>query len=157
MVCDDKLDDYIVTHCGNLLYYITNDVYTFQRFDLMIDRIRNYPNELYEINSTGETILIIAIKLKKRLALILLSEITEEFDIDVQDNNGWTALMWACRYANESYSFDLIDMLLDKGADTDLINHQGMSAMNILVKYHKNTKNLNIIKIAKMMMAHGAE
>ncbi|AFX92898.1 putative ankyrin repeat protein [Megavirus courdo11] len=157
MVRNDKLDDNMVTHSSNLLYYITNDVYTFQRFDAMVERMKNYPDELYEINSAGETILIIAIKLKKKLALILLSKITEEFDIDAQDNNGWTALMWACRYANQSYSFDLIDMLLDKGVDIDLINHQGMTAMDILAKYHGNTKNLNIIKIAKMMISYGAE
>ncbi|AZL89898.1 ankyrin repeat protein [Megavirus baoshan] len=157
MVRNDKLDDNMITHNSNLLYYITNDVYTFQRFDAMVDRMKNYPDELYEINSTGETILIIAIRLRKKLTLILLSQITEEFDIDAQDNNGWTALMWACRYANQSYSFDLIDMLLDKGVDTNIVNYQGMTAMDILAKYHKNTKNHDIIKIAGMMIAYGTE
>nr|WBF70478.1 ankyrin repeat protein [Megavirus caiporensis] len=157
MVRNDKLDISIVTHTNNLLNYIVNDVYTFQIFDELVERMKNYPDELYEINLAGETILIIGIKLKKRIVLILLSEITEEFDIDAQDNNGWTALMWACRYAHQSYSFDLIDMLLDKGVDINLVNDQGMTAMDILAKYHKNTKNHSIIKIAKILMAHGAE
>lgn len=157
MVCNDKLEDNIVTNTNNLLYYIVNDIYTFRKFDAMTERMKNYPNELYETNLVGETILIIAIRLRKKLALILLSEITEEFDLDAQDNNGWTALMWACRYANQSYGFDLIDMLLDKGVDTNLVNCEGMTAMDILVKYHKNTKNHNIIKIAKMMISYGAE
>lgn len=49
-------------------------------------------------------------------------------NIDIQNNNGETALMWACYNCNEDY----IQAILDVGANPDIFDNNGITALNII-------------------------
>jgi len=48
-------------------------------------------------------------------------------DINAKDNNGDTALHYACRYLDRK--FEIIELLLENGADVNSINYNGASAL----------------------------
>ena len=61
----------------------------------------------------------------------------EGININVKDNNGWTAL----HFAAQSNHFEIIDLLLENKADPNLHDNQGngplwIAAMNANGKYH---------------------
>ena len=70
---------------------------------------------------------------EKKVNLLLSSD---SINLDVQDARGWTALMWATdkgamlKLGNASTHYeDIVDALIQKGADLDLQNHQGTTAL----------------------------
>ena len=63
--------------------------------------------------------------------------LSEGVDVDVQDDNGWTALYFAA----QSNHFETIDLLLEYKADPNIHNKQGngplwIAAINANGKYH---------------------
>ena len=66
-------------------------------------------------------------------------------DINLKDNDGWTALMYAVRY-NEG--LECVELLLNAGADVKLTNNYGLTAIALAASYNNNpqilTKLLNI-------------
>ncbi len=60
-------------------------------------------------------------------------------NLNLKDNDGWTALMYAVRY---SESFECLEELLQAGADTSIRNNYGSSALILAACYNKNPKIL---------------
>ena len=60
-------------------------------------------------------------------------------NLNLKDNDGWTALMYAVRY---SESFECLEELLQAGADTSVRNNYGSSALILAACYNKNPKIL---------------
>lgn len=60
-------------------------------------------------------------------------------NVNLKDNDGWTALMYAVRY---SESFECLEELLQAGADTSVRNNYGSSALILAACYNKNPKIL---------------
>ena len=60
-------------------------------------------------------------------------------NVNLKDNDGWTALMYAVRY---SESFECVEELLHAGADITVRNNYGSSALVLSACYNKNPKVL---------------
>ncbi len=56
-------------------------------------------------------------------------------DVNLQDKDGWTALMYAVRYQD---NMDAINLLLSAGAKTDIKNKYGTNALQIAAGYSNN-------------------
>ncbi|AQN68805.1 ankyrin repeat protein [Saudi moumouvirus] len=154
-------NDNINTDEYDVFYLLTlvkkyNDLKILYRF--LIDNT----NEIYKKNYNGETILIYITKNMHRFNYNtlegLITVILPEFDddqINEQDNDGNTALIYACDQIIHKNGFDIIKLLLENGADVSIKNNNKKMAVDILAKY-KNIKNTNIIKAYNMLKAYGA-
>ena len=60
-------------------------------------------------------------------------------NINLKDNDGWTALMYAVRY-NEG--LECVELLLDAGADIKITNNYGLTAIALAASYNNNPKIL---------------
>ncbi|BCS83611.1 putative ankyrin repeat protein [Cotonvirus japonicus] len=72
--------------------------------------------------------------------------------IDSQNEFGWTALMIACRNCTIEKDAKLIKLLLECGANVNIQNNDGKTALMLLVKYSEN--NLDVIKL---LLDNGAD
>lgn len=71
--------------------------------------------------------------------------------VDIKNHNGQTALMYACLHRNA----DMVKLLLEHGADTEITWRQGGStALRLAVGAHMKKPDLPIVK---MLLAHGAD
>ena len=68
-----------------------------------------------------------------------------KYNIDVQDDKGYTPLM----YAIMDHNFDIVEFLVDHGADINLCNFKGQSPLKIAYKYDDE-------KIASYLLEKGA-
>ena len=68
-----------------------------------------------------------------------------KYNIDVQDDKGYTPLM----YAIMNHNFDIVEFLVDHGADINLCNFKGQSPLKIAYKYDDE-------KIASYLLEKGA-
>ena len=71
-------------------------------------------------------------------------------DINLQDEDGNTALIFACK--NDNY--DIVKLLVDKGADINVQNNNGISPL-LAACYNINDKNA--ADIAKLLITKGAD
>ncbi|KAL0766109.1 hypothetical protein CaCOL14_011307 [Colletotrichum acutatum] len=75
--------------------------------------------------------------------VILLTQ-SRSFDPDVQDGSGWTPLMISASLKDGE---DLVNLLLQKGADVNLKNHNGQSVMHFVA-------SKNNLDVAKKLLGH---
>ena len=68
-----------------------------------------------------------------------------KYNIDVQDDKGYTPLM----YAIMNHNFDIVEFLVDHGADINLCNFKGQSPLKIAYRYDDE-------KIASYLLEKGA-
>ena len=61
-------------------------------------------------------------------------------NINLKDNDGWTALMYAVRY-NEG--LECVELLLNAGADIRIANNYGLTAIALAASYNNNPKILS--------------
>jgi len=59
--------------------------------------------------------------------------------VNLTDNDGWTALMYAVRY-NEG--LECVELLLNAGSDVKIINNYGLTALALAANYNNNPKIL---------------
>ena len=88
------------------------------------------PNEMDEFNTT---LLMKAAKTGNDWQLKAL--VNANADVNLQENDGWTALMYAVRYQG---NMDCVNLLLEAGADVKKTNNYGMSALIIAANYNNN-------------------
>lgn len=69
---------------------------------------------------------------------------TTQIDTAFQDNNGLTALMWACRNGNT----DIVELLLQENADLDIQDNSGSTALTWAIL----GRTENTVAIAKMLL-----
>ena len=94
-----------------------------------------------DIKSKGFSQLMYAITRTKNSELIK-TEIPKHKDlINWKANNGWTLLMMVCVNSNFC-KVDIIQLLIDNGANINDVNNEGLNALPIFIKYilahHKN-------------------
>lgn len=98
-------------------------------------------------NRDGYTPLILAIKIKNPESVKLLLTHGAKKGINLQDNDGCTALMWACMMEN---TLKTVEELLKYGANTNLQNNDGRTAL--MYAAYKNNPAL-----AKLLCKYGAD
>lgn len=116
--------------------YMVYDIETIDSFDAddsPYERISN-PDEK---DNSGTTLLMKAAKAGnvEKIRQLLYSNA----NVNLKDNDGWTALMYAVRY---SESYECVEELLQAGADSTIRNNYGSSAIILSACYNKNSKIL---------------
>ena len=108
-----------------------------------IDDVVSDQEEYYRIENpdekdiTGKTLLMRAAKGGNEWELKLL--IDSGADVNLTDNDGWTALMYAVRY---SEGLECVEALLEAGADITVKNKYGSSAIVLASCYNGNPQIL---------------
>ena len=116
--------------------YMVYDIETIDSFDAAdspYERISN-PDEK---DNSGKTLLMKAAQAGnvEKIRQLLYSNA----NVNLKDNDGWTALMYAVRY---SESYECVEELLQAGADSTIRNNYGSSAIILSACYNKNSKIL---------------
>ena len=116
--------------------YMVYDIETIDSFDAddsPYERISN-PDEK---DNSGKTLLMKAAQAGnvEKIRQLLYSNA----NVNLKDNDGWTALMYAVRY---SESYECVEELLQAGADSTIRNNYGLSAIILSACYNKNSKIL---------------
>jgi len=101
--------------------------------------------DIYATNKDGQNILMLACNYRKLNIVIALLNI--RFNINLEDNYGKTALMYACQFYGISYT--IFSLLLDFGAYIDFHNEYGKT---VLMYACEN----NIFPNVKMLLEYGA-
>ncbi|KAH0424778.1 hypothetical protein CcaCcLH18_11334 [Colletotrichum camelliae] len=78
------------------------------------------------------------------IEIVILLAQQRGFDPDIQDGSGWTPLMIAASIKDGE---GLVHLLLQKGADVNLKNHNGQSALHFVA-------SKNNLDVAKMLLNH---
>ena len=63
-------------------------------------------------------------------------------DVNLKDNQNWTALMYAVRFQENT---NVVKLLIDAGAQVDVENSFGNSAFIIASYYNNNPEILNLL------------
>lgn len=74
-------------------------------------------------------------------------------NINKKNNNGWTALMLACRNSSR-VGDDVVELLLEKGADPNIKNDAGVPALLLACRYSNTDSTL---KTVKLLLDYGAD
>lgn len=116
--------------------YMVYDIETIDSIDAddsPYERISN-PDEK---DNSGKTLLMKAAQAGnvEKIRQLLYSNA----NVNLKDNDGWTALMYAVRY---SESYECVEELLQAGADSTIRNNYGSSAIILSACYNKNSKIL---------------
>lgn len=90
-----------------------------------------------ETDLSGRTLLMKAAKAGNEWQVKRLLEAGA--DINLKDNDGWTALMYTVRY-NEG--LECVELLLNAGADIKVANNYGLTAIALAANYNNNPKIL---------------
>ena len=90
-----------------------------------------------ERDAAGRTLLMRAAKNGNEWELKILLQ--SGANVNLTDNDGWTALMYAVRY---SEALDCVDALLEAGADVSVKNNYGSSALVLASCYNGNPQIL---------------
>ena len=91
-----------------------------------------------ECDKNGKTLLMQAIQTEDIEQIELLLE--SKANVNLQDNEGWTALMYCVRYQN---NIDLFNTLLNYGANYQLKTNFGLSLLDLCISY---CDDLDVIK-----------
>ena len=91
-----------------------------------------------ECDKNGKTLLMQAIQFGNTEQIDLLLE--SNANINLQDDEGWTALMYCVRYQND---IDLVNKLLDYNANYKIETNYGLSLLDLCISY---CDDLNVIK-----------
>ena len=110
--------------------YMIFDEVTVQNNEDEIETIVENPDEK---DSFGRTHLMKAAKAGNDWQISTL--LKSGANVNLKDNDGWTALMYAVRYQE---SISCVDLLIDAGADIKTTNNYGTSALMIACCYNNN-------------------
>ena len=94
--------------------------------------------DLNQKNLDGMNALMFACRYKRRDIFDLILGKCKIEDLNVQDNIGYTSLMWACVSTPDSY---MIQKLVKKGADVSLKTIHGSTALNLAYEYGMDDDN----------------
>ena len=106
------------------------DEVTVQNNEDEIETIVENPDEK---DSFGRTLLMKAAKAGNDWQISTL--LKSGANVNLKDNDGWTALMYAVRYQE---SISCVDLLIEAGADIKTTNNYGTSALMIACCYNNN-------------------
>jgi len=77
----------------------------------------------------------------------LLKKIINDYDINSQTNNRWTALILATRYSNKCSTEGTVKMLIESKANLDLQNKNGLTALMIASIYSNTESTVDTVKM----------
>lgn len=98
------------------------------------------PSILDELDKNGVTSLMHAIKTSNDWACKKL--LASGANVNARDSEGWTPLMYAVRYQNNT---DLVKLLLEHGANVNTKNNYNVSAVAIAAKYSENPEIVSLL------------
>ena len=104
--------------------------------DMHLTKIKN-PNSR---DFNGRSLLMKAVKNGNDWEIRSLLE--SGADVNVKDNDGWSALMYAVRYQN---NLEVVRLLLRNGADLTALNKYGSSPLDLAATYSSNPEILRSI------------
>lgn len=104
--------------------------------DMHLTKIKN-PNSR---DFNGRSLLMKAVKNGNDWEIRSLLE--SGADVNVKDNDGWSALMYAVRYQN---NLEVVRLLLRNGADITALNKYGSSPLDLAATYSSNPEILRSI------------
>ncbi len=104
--------------------------------DMHLTKIKN-PNSR---DFNGRSLLMKAVKNGNDWEIRSLLE--SGADVNVKDNDGWSALMYAVRYQN---NLEVVRLLLRNGADMTALNKYGSSPLDLAATYSSNPEILRSI------------
>ena len=107
-------------------------------YNQTIDETKNNEYSIFNNNLLDATFNSDLIEVKKCV-------FSGKYNIDVQDDKGYTPLM----YAIMDHNFNIVEFLVDHGADINLCNFKGQSPLKIAYKYDDE-------KIASYLLEKGA-
>jgi ankyrin repeat protein len=101
--------------------------------------------------SSGFTLLMKLVMLTREYPT-LEAEIKKHIDenpetINVENNEGWTALMLASRNSKTHSTENTVKMLIDAGADLNIQNHKYHTALMLAVRYSNKDSTENTVKM----------
>jgi len=70
-------------------------------------------------------------------------------DVNLKNNDGWTALMSASRYSNTESNIETVKLLLENGADVNLKDkdNDGWTALMLASRYSNTESNIETVKL----------
>lgn len=72
-------------------------------------------------------------------------------NVNIQDNIGWTSLMWISRYTR---NVDIAQLLLEHGADVNIKDNTGWTALMLASRNSNNESSINMVL---WLLEHNAE
>lgn len=72
-------------------------------------------------------------------------------EVNLVDNKGYTALMYAIIYTREETKLSTIMMLLDVGADLEKKNNDGLTALDLAMERMTTTSTPETVDLLKRM------
>jgi ankyrin repeat protein len=145
---------------NNILFYLA-----YKKYDLMekiikyglfdninVNQFMNFYHGNYEYYSN---ILLFSCRYSKKLSSDKIVEMLLEhpkIDVNLQNNNGWTALMVASRTSNTDSTEETVKMLLEHSKiDVNLQNKNGWTALMIASRTSNTNSTENTVK---MLLEH---
>ena len=114
----------------------------------LIDKIKNYKNEINKQNNNGWTALMLSCRNSNTKSNIqtVIELIQENADLNKQNDNGFTALMLSCRYSNTDSNIQIVKELIQRGADLNKQNNDGRTALSLSCRYSNTESNIETVK-----------
>jgi hypothetical protein len=79
---------------------------------------------------------------------------TTEYELNKQNEKGWTALMIVCRCANSPYAIQIAKLLLNHKVDINIKENDGWTCAMIVARY---ANSLNGLEMLKLLISSGAD
>ncbi len=73
--------------------------------------------------------------------------VDKDADLNIQNNEGWTALHMATRYSNTESTFETVKLLVEKGADLNIKEEEGWTALHLAAAYSNTESTLETVKL----------
>ena len=139
-------DDYIsINSVGTLGFsYLMKVLLYCKEYPELIERIKNYKEQINYSNSEGKTaLMVLCEEYKKHGSMEIINElISLGADLNKQNKFRITTLMSACMHSNCS---DLIIGLIKAGSDLNILQYDSKNALMILLQYYEGDNILEII------------
>lgn len=120
-------------------YYVIEMTESYEFFQRMI----NLGCDPYVKVSPGNIFLKSAIEKNKQVMVYLLEN--DMFDVNVVSKEGYSALMFVSRFTIKDINIEMVNILLEYGADKTLVNEDGMTAYD----YALETGNTELIELLR--------
>ncbi|AVL95096.1 ankyrin repeat protein [Moumouvirus australiensis] len=158
-----NINDNVISTVEYDIYYLLTKIKKYNDLDILYRYLNDNPNEIYKKNNNGESIMFHIIKnihqfnldIFVALTSVILFELNDD-QINEQDKDGKTALMYACDQIINKNGFDLIKTLLHYGADVNIRDNNNETAISILAKY-RDVNNPTVYKAFIMIREYGAD
>ena len=103
------------------------------------------PEDINNKNSKGQTTLILACWYGYTEIVKLL--IDAQADVNIQKNDGWTALMLVSRNSNIDSNIETVKLLIDAQTDINIQSNSGFTALMLASRNSNTESNIETVKL----------